>query len=71
MNKINNSFLSPDDKNSFARWLLSLKRYELVKEVFNGYEFRSEFKTPNELYDEWYNDIRKDSKTCYEYSNGF
>jgi hypothetical protein len=60
--KINlvNSFLSPEHKNEFANWLLSLDIEDLVKDEFNGYEFRKEFKTPGELYNEWYNNIKNE-----------
>jgi len=53
------SFLSPDDKNTFANWLISLKRDDLVYENFNGYEYRKEFKTIRQLYSEWYLNYRQ------------
>jgi hypothetical protein len=55
---VSGSFLSPDDKNTFANWLISLKRDDLVYENFNGYEYRKEFKTIRQLYSEWYLNYR-------------
>jgi antibiotic biosynthesis monooxygenase (ABM) superfamily enzyme len=71
---VTNSFLSPDDKNDFADWLKSLKREDLIRENFNGYEYEKVFKTVGELYNEWYNNVRDDNKNrslYYAYSNGF
>lgn len=52
--------LTPDDKDSFARWLLSLKDDDLVINKFNGYMYdkRYPFKSINYLYNEWWNGQR-------------
>ncbi len=67
---VNCTFMSPGDVKGFAEWLLTLERDDIVKEVFNGYEQRKEFKSANELYCEWYNNVRKrdDDKLYYAYS---
>ena len=50
--------LVPDDKNSFARWLLSLKDDDLVINKFNGYMYDKTYKSINDLYNEWWNGQR-------------
>lgn len=55
MIKAEHIILYPEDKDIFANWLLSLKKEDLIKDNFNGYEFRKEFKLLGELYNEWKN----------------
>jgi len=69
--------LVPDDKDSFARWLLTLKRDDLVIDKFNGYMFDKTFKSINDLYNEWWNGQRiieqkkriEEINKNYEYGN--
>ena len=46
--------LTPDDKDSFAKWLLSLKRDDLIVNNFNGYMYDKTYKSINDLYTEWW-----------------
>ena len=46
--------LIPDDKNSFAHWLLSLKEDDLVINKFNGYMYDKTYKSIDDLYTEWF-----------------
>lgn len=50
--------LTPDDKNSFANWLLTLKRDDLVINKFNGFMYDKTYKSINDLYNEWWNGER-------------
>ena len=56
---VSGTFLSPDDKNNFANWLISLKLDDLIYENFNGFEYRKEFKTIRQLYSEWHSNHYK------------
>ena len=46
--------LTPDDKDSFSKWLLSLKRDDLVVNNFNGYMYDKTYESINDLYTEWF-----------------
>lgn len=50
--------LVPDDKDNFAKWLLMLKRDDLVINKFNGFMYDKTFKSINDLYCEWWNGER-------------
>lgn len=44
----------PEYVKPFANWLLSLNREDLTINRFNGFSQDKEFKTLEELFDEWY-----------------
>lgn len=57
-----NDYLTPENKDEFANWLLSLKHdpfgngeQPLVKEHFNGFMYEKVFKSVRDLYLEWWN----------------
>ncbi|MDD5649262.1 MAG: hypothetical protein PHF86_02410 [Candidatus Nanoarchaeia archaeon] len=59
MIKAEHIVLYPEDKDIFANYLLSLKKEDLIKDEFNGYEYRKEFKLLAEIFNEWKNSLNQ------------